>query len=93
MRLESKIFWVKKKISSDRISLKIVYVYKNRITGELKQDLGPGIAVGLSTLDDSYIGTTVFNNSSAIFVSGPPKREFKLKVSNGVNKGTIVTFK
>lgn len=93
IEIEKKIFWVEKRPSKERMSLKIVYVYKNRTTGEIIKDLGPGVAVHLAHPDESYVGTTGYENSSAIFVKAPPDKEIKLEVSNVVDKVTIVTFK
>lgn len=93
VKIENKIFWFTKLPSKDRLVLKIIFVFKNRTTGEIREENGNTASVNLINLDGSYPSNIIYKNSASKVVVGNPNQDFKLRVSDGVSTGTIVTFK
>lgn len=88
----NKYLWLEKK-PSERTLLKIIYFFKNKTTGEVKDKIESNKTVFISNLDRSHKGTFIFKNTATKIIDVNSKDEFQLNISNGLDEGTVVSFK
>ncbi len=93
-QMKNNTFWIKRKPLHNKLVLNIYYLYKNRTTGEVRKKIGSRASVFLSELDHSDTAMEIVHmNLLSKFIHGNANDDFRLEISNGVDRGTIITFK